>query len=113
MDKTQIELKKFVSFYLPADPRNSQKDIEYYNILCKQLLRTFQQCLTIFNTNGKRRYRIISMNDENANFFDYDVVFRAYSDDREKHNYEQIKLDLSAICVIITLIAEMNDFAEF
>ncbi|UTS53541.1 hypothetical protein UES1_173 [Escherichia phage UE-S1] len=113
MDKTQIELKKFVSFYLPNDPRTSQKDFEYYNILSKQLMRKFQQCLSIFNTDGRRRYRIISMNDENANYFDYDVVFRAYNDDRIKLNYDQIIFDLSAISVIITHIAEINGFKEW
>lgn len=113
MDKTQIELRKFVSFFQPDDPRASRYDDSYYNAMSKQLMKKFNQCLSIFNTDGRRRYRIVSMNDENANYFDYDVVFRAYNDDRIKLNHEQIILDLSAICAIITLIAEMNNFKEW
>lgn len=113
MDKTQIELKKFVSFYLPNDPRCTQYDVAYYNALTTQLMKKFKQCLTVFNDDGRRRYRIIPMNDENDNYFDFDVVFRAYNDDRIKLNYEQIMLDLNVIYVIITHIAELDGLKEW
>ncbi|WOL22978.1 hypothetical protein [Escherichia phage vB_EcoM_JNE01] len=118
MQKTLYTFKKWYTFTLPGDKYFDQQDDEYYKKETLKLLKMAKQALSVYNSSlnvAYEHYRITAKIDEEdgeLSFFEYDIVYFGYTDDEDPINVDKIRLDLTAISVILKQLAEMCGLIE-
>lgn len=115
MDKTSTRFAKYLSYEIPQDPYFDQRDDEDYIKLTRELRNKFQQILSSYtNTHPHLKYFIkadIDSDDSELSFLEYTVECVGYVPDNSVINHNKIKFDLYVICVIMNLIAQMNNYS--